>query len=405
MTAADVKSGPHAVPSQVPKDERAIVRLPVPAKDEVRYWHPEVSGLYLRVRAGGSRTWMLQYRDAAGAKRKLTLGRSPTMTAATAAKAAETNLARLAVGDDPAAARDEAKAKAASAVTIGTLVEEYLTDATKKVSASYLSDNRRYLTRDLKPLLGIVAADLTLDAMSTALGKIKKSTAHNRAKAALTTFLKHAAGKGAIRAELYYAARLLPMNAETNRDRVLSDDEMARIWKAADDGTNGGAIVQLLMLTGLRKNEVGGLHSSEVDREKGIITIPPKRMKAGVAHIIPITPMIATMLPDIEGFLFGKTPDAPFSGWSRVKDRIDAGTKAEDGSNLLDWVIHDFRHTISTHLNEQPDANPDLIDRLLAHARKGTEGKYNHATLIEAKRKLLLQWEQLLRTKGVIGHG
>jgi integrase len=401
LTSIDVQNGPHAVPNLLPLDERVIAKLKIPATDETRFWHPEVPGLYLRIRAGGSRTWMLQYRSG-GVKRKVTLGRSPAMTAAAAAQAAKHNLARLAVGDDPAAARDATRAKAAGAIQIGTLVEDYLNHAAQKVTGDYLKDTRRYLTRDLKSLLSIPAADLTLDAMARALGKVTKQTAHNRCKAALTAFLKYAAGRGAVRAELYYSARMLPKFSEANRDRVLAYNELARIWEAAGDGTAGGTIIRLLILTGLRKSEMGGLNSSEVDRERRIITVAVDRMKAGEKHVIPITPLMESMLPARDGCVFGKTPAAPFSGWSRVKARIDAATKTEDGKNIPPWVVHDFRHTISTHLNEQPDANPDLIDRLLAHKRRGTERLYNHAQLVEAKRNLLLAWEELLRQEAVI---
>jgi integrase len=85
-----------------------------------------------------------------------------------------------------------------------------------------------------------------------------------------------------------------------------------------------------------------------------------------------------------------------------VKSRIDASTRDGEGNQIVPWVVHDFRHTISTHLNEQRDANPDLIDRLLAHKRKGTEALSSHAQLIDAKRDLLLTWENILRAENVI---
>jgi integrase len=400
MAPADVQSGPHAVPS----DERSIARLPVPATDETRYWHDTIPGLYLRIRAGGSRTWVLQFRSA-GMKRKITLGRSPAMTSPAAVAAARVNLAQLAVGANPAQARVDAKAKVAAAVPLLSIIEDYLAHASQKVTSSYLSDTRRYLTRDLKPLHCLAAGDLTTEAMAKALAKVKKATAHNRAKAALTAFLKYAAGKGLVKAETYYAARMLPANAERGRDRVLSFEELARIWEAADTATAGDTIIRLLMLTGLRKSEIGGLHSREVDCEKDIISIGAERMKAGAKLVVPLTRTIGALLPERNGYLFGKTEAAPFSGWSRVKDRIDSRTKDPDGNQMEPWVVHDFRHTISTHLNEQRGANPDLIDRLLAHKRKGTERLYNHAQLIDAKRELLLKWEALLRAERVITDG
>jgi integrase len=397
VTSEDVKSGPHVVP----RSEAAIARLPVPEADEVRYWHENIQGLYLRVRAGGSRTWVLQYRSG-GMKKKVTLGRSPAMTAAAAAQAAKVNLGRVAVGDDPAAARDAKKVKAIASVPLKAVFEDYLRHATQKASTRYHAELTRYLMQDLASLHRVGAGDLSPELMARAVGKVAGKTAPNRAKAALSSALKFAAGSGIVPAATYYAARLIPANPEAVRDRVLSYLELGKIWRAAAPDNIGGVIIRLLILTACRKSEIGGLHSAEVDREKGIITIGADRMKAGAKHIVPVTPTIGALLPDRDGYLFGKIPEAAFSGWSRVKSRIDASTRDGEGNQIAPWVVHDFRHTISTHLNEQRDANPDLIDRLLAHKRKGTEALYNHAQLIDAKRDLLLTWENILRAEGVI---
>ena len=400
MTPIDTSRGPHAVPSSEP----AIARLRVPDKDEIRYWSVAVSGLYLRVRAGGSRTWILQYRDAAGLKRKITLGRSPAMTHAAAIAAVKTNLARLAVGDDPAAARAAAKAKAITSVPVKQVFDDYLVHARQHVGKRYHVELERYLTQDLVSLHRVPAADLTSDLMTRAIAKVTGKTAPNRAKAAMSSALKFAAGRGIVPASTYYAARLLPANAEKARERVLTYDEMAAIWRAADPATNGGRVVRFLLLSGLRREEAGGLHSTEIDRENEIIRISASRMKGKASHIVPLTGEMVDLVGKADGYVFGRTSAAGYSGWSKLKEGIDSAILKEAGKPLDPWRLHDFRHTISTHLNEQPDAKPDLIDRLLAHKRAGTEAIYNHSQLIDAKRDLLTSWERLLRAKGVI-HG
>ncbi len=398
MTAKDTSRGPHAVPSS----EAAIARLRVPEQDEVRYWADSIPGLYLRVRAGGSKAWILQYRDEGGSKRKITLGRSPAMTLAAAAAAAKVNLARAAVGDDPAAARAAAKAKAITSVPMKQVFDDYLVHARQHVGKRYHVELERYLTQDLVSLHRVPAADLTLDVMARAITKVKGQTAPNRAKAALSSCLKHAAGVGIVPAATYYAARLLPANAERARERVLTFEEMTAIWRAADPATNGGRVTRFLLLCGLRREEAGGLHSMEIDHTDKIIRIGAKRMKGKTAHYLPMTDLMVKLVGDINGYVFGRTPAAGYSGWSKLKEILDAAIFEADGKLWEPWRFHDFRHSISTHLNERPDANPDLIDRLLAHKRKGAEGLYNHSRLIDAKRGLLESWEQLLRLKGVI---
>ena len=52
-------------------------------------------------------------------------------------------------------------------------------------------------------------------------------------------------------------AGLKAPNAETSRDRILTDDELRRVWQAAEGlGPLNGAVVRLLILTGQRRNEV-----------------------------------------------------------------------------------------------------------------------------------------------------
>jgi integrase len=399
MTTAATPNGPQSVPSNEP----AIARLPVPAEGEARYWSDAVSGLHLRIRTGGSRVWVYQYRDAAGVKRKITLGRSPAMTLRMAIDAARQNIARVAVGDDPAAARSAVKAKATTAVPMSLLFTEYLEHARQHVSDRYHAELTRYLNSGLTALHRLPAGDLTADTMAAAVGKVKGKIAQNRAKAALASSLKYAAGRGIVPAATYYAARLLPANAEAARDRVLSYAELALVWKAADPATGGGRAVRFLMLSGLRRDEAGGLHTDEIDRAERLVTIGADRMKGKVVHILPLTPRMEDLIGQRPGYVFGRTEAAPFSGWSKAKATLDAEVALLNGEEIEGWHLHDLRHSLSTHLNEQPDAKPDLIDRLLAHARKGSERNYNHAQLITAKRELLVSWDRILVGKGVIG--
>jgi len=45
---------------------------------------------------------------------------------------------------------------------------------------------------------------------------------------------------------------------EVSRDRVLTTEELRLVWQLAGDGEYG-AIVRLLILTGQRREEVGGM--------------------------------------------------------------------------------------------------------------------------------------------------
>ena len=71
------------------------------------------------------------------------------------------------------------------------------------------------------------------------------------------------------------------------RDRVLGDDELRAVWNALDDDRYG-AIVKLLMLTGLRREEIGALSWDEVDLEQEMIRLPAARCKNKRPHDVPL---------------------------------------------------------------------------------------------------------------------
>ena len=79
------------------------------------------------------------------------------------------------------------------------------------------------------------------------------------------------------------------------RERVLSQDELAQVLAALDDGPFS-EIIRLLVLTAARRSEIGGLHWSEVDFDRGLIVLPPTRVKNGREHSLPMSNQVRTVL-------------------------------------------------------------------------------------------------------------
>ena len=80
-----------------------------------------------------------------------------------------------------------------------------------------------------------------------------------------------------------------------SRERVLSDAEFAAIWKAAPDN-DYGRIVKLLMLTAQRREEIGGLAWSEIDKARKLIALPPERTKNSRPHDVPMSDAAVAIL-------------------------------------------------------------------------------------------------------------
>ena len=83
----------------------------------------------------------------------------------------------------------------------------------------------------------------------------------------------------------------------SSRDRVLSDVELAACWRAAEaEGGPFGPIVQLLIATGQRREEVVAMDWSEIEFDDASWTIPAERSKNGIAHIVPLNGQALALL-------------------------------------------------------------------------------------------------------------
>jgi integrase len=112
-----------------------------------------------------------------------------------------------------------------------------------------------------------------------------------------------------------------------SRDRVLSDHELAAVWKALPVG-DFGDIVRLLLLIGQRREEIGGLQWSEVNLTDAVIILPPARVKNGRPHQVPLSEpalaILAARHSKREGpGVFGRDGRDRFTNWSNTKAALD----------------------------------------------------------------------------------
>lgn len=138
---------------------------------------------------------------------------------------------------------------------------------------------------------------------------------------------------------------------EKPRERVLSDEEITRIWKAAPD-SNFGIIIKLLILTGQRRGEIAPIIKPIIENDT--LTFPIT--KNGFAHTIPITHRIQTLIECYDW--------KPYSNYGKVKADLDKAAKVSA------WTLHDLRRTFATKLAEL-QVEPHIIEAILNH-RTGT---------------------------------
>jgi integrase len=377
-------------------------------KKELIVFDDAMPGFGVRLRGGGKRTWIAQYRI--GKKqRRITLGTLETVNADDARKRARTALGKVYLGTDPQSEKAEARVQAS--VTLGIVAADYLARrAAMRLKPRSLADVRRYLTRYWAPLAELPIQSIRRAQISLRLSEIAGTNgpiAANRARAALSTLFSWAIGEGLVEASPVVGTNRAI--AEVSRDRVLSDYELRSIWQASADNDYGN-IVRLLILTGQRREEVGGMLWSELDLSGARWRMAPSRTKNGLEHEVPLSDAAVEILKsrsrrDNRDLVFGSR-EGPFQGWSNAKTALDArileairkdlGAKAA----LKPWRLHDIRRTVATRMADL-GVLPHVVEAVLNHIsghKAGVAGVYNRAAYLDEKRAALKRWADHIST-------
>ena len=338
-----------------------------------------------------------------GKTQKATLGAVEAVHIEEARQEARKILAKVQLGGNPRA--DKAMARASASVTLGAVTRLYLERCAKRTLKPRSYDEvERYLTKHWAPLATTSIEALHRRVVATRLGEIAVENgpfAANRARAALSALFTWAMGEGL--AEGNPTVGTNRATDETKRDRVLSDTELVQVWQAcrADDY---GRIVRLLLLTGQRREELGGLGWPEIAQSKALWCIPAARTKNGLPHDVPLSPQALLILSEIRkrdhrDLVFGDGLGG-FQGWSKAKAALDERILAKraktiGGGNLVPWRHHDIRRTVVTGMNNlgiQPHVVEAVVNHVTGPSRQGVAGVYNRAAYAAEKRQALERW-------------
>jgi integrase len=389
-----------------------------------------VRGFGVRVTPEGSKSWVFVYTSPTKQKRvRLTIGnvefKNPDGQVALdleQARAVAIELRRaIREGRDPADERSTAKALVIAAA------QEAQARTFRALAATYIKRDlankrrgwevQRIIERELLPAWGdkaisaITAVDV--QARIEALLNADKPVAARRLFEIIRRIfhwviarpsygLERSPADGMRASELF--------GRKTLRTRTLTDDELAALWRASERaGYPSGAIIQMLMLSALRRSEVAQATLGEIDLAARRWTIPASRMKGGAVHVVPLTSKMMAIikaLPRFSGgeFLFtSKDGSAAATGFSLMKTKIDrlmleelrkiAKERGSDPSKvtLNEWRLHDIRRSARTHLSAL--RVPELVSELiLAHAKPGLHQVYDQHAYFDEKLTALNEW-------------
>lgn len=370
--------------------ETSAAKLALPAGAKEAYaWDSVVPGFGIRKREGGSVVFVVKYRMGQQ-QRKITLGKVVPGMLAEMREMAATVIAKAKLGQDVQGDK-KAATQVRQAVTVGTLIKRYLEMRRGEWKERTFIEVERHLSRQAAPLHGLAIEAVTRRELAPLIDDIAANsgrTAADRLKTSLSTFLGWCVERDYIDANP--ATGIKRRANGGSRERVLAEAELVAIWNGCNDDDHGH-IVKLLMLTGARREEFGGLLWDEVDFDKREIRLPGERTKNGRAHTIPLSDAAMGILQAIpqrgrRALVFGRG-EGGYSGWSKSKERLDARL----GEEVDAWTLHDLRRTFATLSGDKDFGEPHIIEAMLNHqsgSKSGIAGVYNRAKHERGKRQL-----------------
>ena len=258
------------------------------------YFDAQVSGLALRV-SETHKGWSLHY-TLGGKRKRLTFGAYPVISLASARTRADEARAAIAEGRDPSLVATE---------TLKHVCELYLAREGDKLRT--VKWRRGVLDRHVYPILGSrPIAEIRRSEIVRLLDRIEEGSGATMATQTLA-IIRKVMNWHAMRSDDFLSPIVRGMartqRSEQARERILTDDELRKIW-AANYGVVG-SFVRFLLLTAARRTEVAGMTWGEVAGSDW--TLPARRNKTGLDLVRPLSRQaqaILGQLPKAEGFVW-----------------------------------------------------------------------------------------------------
>jgi len=379
--------------------DRFLQSVTPPVAGRAVYIDTEARGLELRVSPPDDhqqvrKSWSIRYQPRGGKRKRATYGTYPT-TPLAEARARATEIAAAAgrgvdLPEQEEREREEKRKAAKRPHTVGDLLDKYVDEYCKTNQRRWKLVERMF-DMHLKPirqrpLIELRRADLVelLDDLQNEKGLRAQV---NRVRSQVVAALNWAIEREYL--DTSPAAAIKKRKIEASRDRVLSEEELRKIWHAANKLSNPSrSLVKAWILTGQRRDEVRCMMWSEIDLDRALWTLPAARNKGKRDHEIPLSSAMLALLgdrPQQGRPIFTTNGQKPYAGQKRLKEILDRET------GVSGWTLHDFRRTVSTgmaglHIPQ------DTIDRVLNHAKTALAGTYNRHQYLDEKRQALEAW-------------
>jgi integrase len=361
-------------------NDTTIRSIKPPASGTVDYFDDLTPGLSLRITSNDVRTWTVFYRDKNARQKRLTLGRYPSVKLVDARELARNAQHSVAHGGDPVAEKRAAR----EVLTFGQLTQRYLDDYAKLNKKSWEEDERQ-INADLlpkwksRPAAEVRSEDLLL--LLNAKVKGGAPVAANRLRALVSRIFTFGAGQRLVPATANPVIGVKKPTKEASRDRVLSDEEIRRIWDACDtQNPYVRAWFRLRLVTAQRGGELLQMRWRDIDEKSHLWSIPAEYVKNAQGHRVYLNALARKMISpvprdDKSVWVFPKSFMGDFKHVGRrlaqsTRANIVVETKAAPGErDKVDIRGHDLRRTAAS-LMASGGVPRFVISRILNHSEE-----------------------------------
>jgi integrase len=372
--------------------DKGIAALKPRASSRYAFPDPELRGHYVRVQPSGAKTFVTVARDPAGRQVWTTIGATDVMDIDTAREKAREAIRRIREGL-PAFETPPTKPDSFEAIA-----EQWLKRHVQAKGLRSEGEVTRLLKAHVYPAWkdrGFL--DIRRSDVAKLLDEVEDDHGARQADYVLA-IVRGIMNWFATRHHDYVPPIVRGMRRtnpkERARDRILTDDEIRAIWKAAESNGTFGAIVRLLLLTAQRRQKVLSLRWADISID-GVWTIPNGAREKGTAGELALPPIAADIIraqPHIgdNPFVFVGRGTGHYNGHSKGKKLFD-----DKLPKMPHWQLHDLRRTARSLLS-RAGVSSEHAERIMGHAIEGVEGVYDRHSYRDEKADALKRLATLI---------
>lgn len=381
-------------PTSLLKGFEKAVATAKPAKKRQVIFDPETTGLALIVSPKGKRSFSVVARDPiAGKQVWKQIGAPDLISVAKARELAAAAVARIKAGQAPIEAPQPPEAPKTFREVGEEFIKRWVDKGGKKQDGTPLRSKRdieRQFRTYLYPRWGSKPFhEIRRGVVTKLMDEIVDNHGPVQADRVLATLAKMFNWHRQYDED--YVSPIIPEMKRSGshvaraRTRILSDDEIRKLWAACEGAGAFGAFVKVALLTGQRRAKVGTMRWDDLDGAIWTIAAEPReKVNPGKLKLPKLTLAIIEAQPRIKDnpFVFAGRGKKAFNSFSDGKQDLQA--KAP----IAPWVIHDLRRTARS-LMARAGVRSDIAERTLGHVIPGVEGVYDRHAYLEEKGEAL----------------